>query len=97
MGCRYKINVGYGFLEGWFKKNDFCAMSSAFLSPIGKHPIDPEEAHEELDADQVHKEWKEYYECWKKKMEGEHKLVVRHLEKMREEISKVRDRLTPES
>ena len=37
-------------------------MSSAFLSPIGERPIDPEEADEELDADQVHKEWREYYE-----------------------------------
>jgi hypothetical protein len=61
-------------------------MPSAFLSPIGEHPIDPEEADEELDADQVHKEWKEYYE-----------LAVRHLEKSREEISKVRDRLTSKS
>jgi hypothetical protein len=30
-------------------------MSSAFLSPLGEHPIDPEEADKELDADQVHK------------------------------------------
>jgi hypothetical protein len=45
----------------------------------------------------VHKEWKEYYECWKKEMEREHKEVVRHLEKLREEIAKVRDRLTSES
>jgi hypothetical protein len=45
-------------------------MSSAFLSPIGEHPIDPEEADEELDADQVHKEWKEYYEHQKKEMEA---------------------------
>jgi hypothetical protein len=72
-------------------------MPSAFLSPIGEHPIDPEEADEELDADQVHKEWKEYYECQKKEMEREHKLAVRHLEKSREEISKVRDRLTSKS
>ena len=42
-------------------------MSSAFLSPIGGHPIDPEEADDELDADQVHKEWKGYYEHWKRK------------------------------
>jgi hypothetical protein len=55
-------------------------MSSAFLSPIGECPIDPEEADEELNADQVHKEWKEYYECWKEEMEREHKVVVRHLE-----------------
>jgi hypothetical protein len=51
------------FLAGcWFTKNDGHAMSSAFLSPIGECPIDPEEADEELNADQVHKEWKEYYE-----------------------------------
>ncbi len=37
------------------KKNDCCAMSSAFLSPIGERPIDPEEADEELNADQVQK------------------------------------------
>jgi hypothetical protein len=42
-------------------------MSSAFLSPIGGHPIDPEEADDELDADQVHKEWKGYYEYWNRK------------------------------
>jgi hypothetical protein len=72
-------------------------MSSAFLSPIGERPIDPEEADEELDADQVHKEWKEYYERQKKEMEREHKVVVRHLEKSREEIAKVRDRLTSEA
>jgi hypothetical protein len=42
-------------------------MSSAFLSPIGEHPIDPEEADDKLDADQVHKEWKDYYECQKRK------------------------------
>jgi hypothetical protein len=72
-------------------------MSSAFLSPIVGLPIDPEEADEELDADQVHKEWKEYYECWKKEMEREHKVVVRCLEKLREEIAKVRDQLTSES
>jgi hypothetical protein len=30
-------------------------MLSAFLSPIGECPIDPEEADDELDADQVHK------------------------------------------
>jgi hypothetical protein len=30
-------------------------MSSAFLSPIGERLIDPEEADEELNADQVHK------------------------------------------
>jgi hypothetical protein len=30
-------------------------MSSAFLSPIGERPIDPEEADEELNADQVQK------------------------------------------
>jgi hypothetical protein len=29
-------------------------MLSAFLSPIGESPIDPEEADEELDADQVY-------------------------------------------
>jgi hypothetical protein len=34
-------------------------MLSAFLSPIGERFIDPEEADDELDADQVHKEWKE--------------------------------------
>jgi hypothetical protein len=43
------------------------------LSPIGECPIDPEEADEELDADQVHKEWKEYYEHRKMEMEREHK------------------------
>jgi hypothetical protein len=32
-----------------------------------------------------------------KGMEREHKLAVRHLEKLREEISKVRDQLTSES
>jgi hypothetical protein len=37
-------------------------MSSAFLSPIGKRPVDPEVADDNLDADQVHKEWKEYNE-----------------------------------
>jgi hypothetical protein len=72
-------------------------MSSAFLSPIGERPIDPEEADEELDADQVHKECKEYYERRKKEMEREHKVAVRRLEKSREEIAKVRDRLTSES
>jgi hypothetical protein len=72
-------------------------MSSAFLSPIGECPNDPEEADEELDADQVHKECKEYYEHWKKEMEREHKVVVRRLEKSREEIAKVRDQLTSES
>jgi uncharacterized membrane protein (DUF106 family) len=72
-------------------------MSSAFFSPIGGHPIDPEEADDELDADQVHKEWKEYYERRKKEMEREHKVAVRRLEKSREEIAKVRDRLTSES
>jgi hypothetical protein len=72
-------------------------MSSLFLSPLGEHPIDPEEADEELDADQVHKEWKEYYERQKKEMEREHKVAVRHLEKSREEIAKVRDQLTSES
>jgi hypothetical protein len=41
-------------------------MSSAFLSPIGEFPIDPEEADEEFNADKVHKEWKEYYVCQKK-------------------------------
>jgi hypothetical protein len=66
-------------------------MSSAFLSPIGQCPIDPEEADEALDADQVHKEWKEYYERQKKELEREHKVVVRRLEKSREEIAKVRD------
>ncbi len=39
-------------------------MSSAFLSPIGKCPIDPEGPDEELDADHVHKECKECYKCW---------------------------------
>jgi hypothetical protein len=72
-------------------------MSSAFLSPIGERPIDPEEADDELNADQVHKEWKEYYEHQKKEMEREHKIVVRCLEKLREEIAKVRDLLTSES
>jgi hypothetical protein len=72
-------------------------MTSAFLSPIGEHPIDPEEADEELHADQVHKEWKEYYECQIKEMKREHKVIVRCLEKSREEIAKVRDRLTSES
>jgi hypothetical protein len=66
-------------------------MSSAFLSPIGERPIDSEEADEELNADQVHKEWKEYYEHQKKEMEREHKVVVRRLENLREEIAKVRD------
>ena len=66
-------------------------MSSAFLSPIGECPIDPEEADDELDADQVHKEWKEYYEHQKKEMEREHKIAVRHLENSREEIAKVRE------
>jgi hypothetical protein len=37
------------------------------LSPIGKRPIEPEEADEELDADQVHKEWKEYTNVGKRK------------------------------
>jgi hypothetical protein len=46
---------------------------SEFLSPIGEHPIDPEEAEEERNADQVHKEWKEYYEYWKREMERKHK------------------------
>jgi hypothetical protein len=55
-------SVGYGFLAGWFTKKDERTMSSAFLSPIGERPIDLEEADEELNADQVHKEWKEYYE-----------------------------------
>jgi hypothetical protein len=87
-GSRYNINVGYKFLAGWFTKKDERTMSSAFLSPIGERPIDPEEADEELDADQVHKEWKEYYEHWKKEMEREHKVVVRRLEKSREEIAK---------
>jgi hypothetical protein len=32
-------------------------------------------------------EWKEYYECQKKEMEREHKVVVRRLEKLREEIA----------
>jgi hypothetical protein len=45
----------------------------------------------------VHKEWKEYYECQKKEMEREHKVAVRRLEKLREEIAKVRDQLTSES
>jgi hypothetical protein len=72
-------------------------MSSVFLSPIGEHPIDPEEADNELNADKVHKEWKKYYECQKKGMVREHKIVVRHLEKLREEISKGRDPLTSES
>jgi hypothetical protein len=72
-------------------------MSSAFLSPIGERPIDPEEADDKLNADQVHKEWKENYECQKKEMEREHKIAVWWLEKSREEIAKVRDRLTSES
>jgi hypothetical protein len=55
-------------------------MSSAFFSPIGECPIDPEEADDEFNADQVHKKWNNYYECWKKEMEREHKIVVRHLE-----------------
>jgi hypothetical protein len=71
-------------------------MWSAFLSPIGEHPVDPEGADDEHDADQVHKEWKEYYECWKREMEREHKVAVRQLEKSREEIAKVRDQLTSE-
>jgi hypothetical protein len=58
---------------------------------VNVHPIDPEEADEELNVDQVHKECKEYYKHQKKEMEREHQLVVRHLEKFREEISKVRD------
>jgi hypothetical protein len=66
--CWYKINVGYGFLEGWFTKNDCRAMSSAFLSPMGECPIDPEEADYKLNVDQVHKEWKEYYKHQKKEM-----------------------------
>jgi hypothetical protein len=80
-------------LAGWFTKKDEHTMSSAFFSPICERPIDPEEADEELNADQVHKEWKEYYERWKKEMEREHKVAVRHLEKSREESAKVRDRL----
>jgi hypothetical protein len=72
-------------------KKDERTMSSAFLSPIHEHPLDPEEADKELNADQVHKEWKEYYKRRKKEMEREHKVVVRHLEKSREEIAKVRD------
>jgi hypothetical protein len=48
-------------------------MLSAFLSPIGECTIHPEEADEELNADQVHKEWKEFYKCQKKEMEREHK------------------------
>jgi hypothetical protein len=52
-------------------------MSSTFLSPIGGHPVDPEEADDELDADQVHKQWKGYYEHQKKEMEREHKVAVR--------------------
>jgi hypothetical protein len=42
-------------------------MLSAFLSPIGEHPIVPEEADDKLDADQVHREWKEYYKHQKRK------------------------------
>jgi hypothetical protein len=64
---------------------------SAFLSPIGEHPIDSEEADDEFNADQIHKEWKEYYEHQKKEMKREHKIAVRNLEKSREEIAKVRD------
>jgi hypothetical protein len=45
----------------------------------------------------VHKEWKEYYEHQKKELERENKVAVRHLEKLRKEIAKVRDRLTSES
>jgi hypothetical protein len=52
------------FWKNGSQKNDFCAMSSAFLSPIGKCPIDPEGPDEELDADHVHKECKECYKCW---------------------------------
>jgi hypothetical protein len=54
------------FLQDGSQKNDCRAMSSAFLSPIGECPIDPEEADEEFNADKVHKEWKEYYVCQKK-------------------------------
>jgi hypothetical protein len=73
-------------------------MSRAFLSPIGERPIDPEEADDELNADQVHKEWKEYYERRKRKWkQREHKMVARCLEKSREEIANLRDRLTSES
>jgi hypothetical protein len=36
--------------------------------------------------DQLHKEWKEYYKCQKKEMEREHKLAVRCIEKLREEM-----------
>jgi hypothetical protein len=32
-------------------------------------------------------EWKEYYECQKKEMEREHKVMVRRLKKLREEIA----------
>jgi hypothetical protein len=32
-------------------------------------------------------EWKEYYECQKKEMEREHKVAVRRLEKLMEEIA----------
>jgi hypothetical protein len=88
---------GIDFFRDCSQKNDCHAMLSAFLSPIGECPIDPEEADEELDADQVHKKWKEYYKHQKKEMEREHKLALRCLEKSREEISKVRNRLTSES
>jgi hypothetical protein len=83
------------FLQDGSQKNDCRAMLSAFLSPIGECPVDPEEADEELNADKVHKEG---ILCMSEKgMEREHKLAVRHLEKLREEISKVRDQLTSES
>jgi hypothetical protein len=55
------------FWKDGSQKNDCHTMSSAFLSPISERPIDPEEADDELDADQVHKEWKEYYEHQKRK------------------------------
>jgi hypothetical protein len=82
---------GMDFLQNGSQKNDCRAMLSAFLSPIGEHSIDPEETDEELNADKVHKEWKEYYDLQKKEMEREHKLAERCIEKSTEEISKVRD------
>ncbi len=56
-GAGTKSMYSVDFLQEGSQKNDCHAMSSAFLSPIGGHPIDPEEADEELHADQVHKEW----------------------------------------
>jgi hypothetical protein len=68
-GCQYKINVGYRFLTGWFTKKITNTQCQVHFSHqlAGGHPIDPEEADDELDADQVHKEWKGYYEHRKRK------------------------------